>query len=212
MITWVIINFFKNVFLFIFPNFFFLDPQHLGKTPKELAINLKDDDWNELEKQKNSPIYEEAEKIKSMFSMKFLSAMIGGTKSTNQQTKTSCSLIVNKLTNHCLQVTQESRKFMENNPQKKLPKDYKLYPGKMDHSTVLAFKVGLEDTVSSTPPMGLPKSNPTSSVPNSAWQEFTTETGEKYFYNTETGESSWEGLIAPFFSFKILNIFKIFFY
>lgn len=162
----------------------------MGKTPKDLAITLKDNDWSELDKVKNTPLYEEAEKIKNMFAMKFLTAMVGGPKSINQQSKTTCSSIVNKLTNNCLTMTKASRDFMENNPQKKLPKDFKQYPGKMDHSTVIAFKIGSEER----PPT--PK-NPVSN--GSGWQEFTTETGEKYFFNPDTGQSSWEGKTFFFF-------------
>ena len=37
---------------------------------------------------------------------------------------------------------QAAAKFMVDNPGKKLPKDYKEFPGKMDHTTCLATRVG----------------------------------------------------------------------
>lgn len=39
-------------------------------------------------------------------------------------------------------VTQKSRDFMVNNPRLKLPNNYQEYPGKMDHASGLAFRVG----------------------------------------------------------------------
>ena len=49
--------------------------------------------------------------------------------------------LVEKLIDHCFNVTESARKFLEEN-NRKLPKDYQKYPGKMDHSTIVAFRVG----------------------------------------------------------------------
>jgi len=49
----------------------------------------------------------------------------------------------NALIEHCRKLTITTRQFMEGNPEKGLPKDYVLYPGKVDHTTCIAFKVGL---------------------------------------------------------------------
>jgi hypothetical protein len=76
---------------------------------------------------------------------------------------------------------------MENNPGKKLPKDYVKYPGKMDHATCVAFEVGLKKS-DKEPPLHK-KSNVDASQ---AWQEFKTPSGEKYFHNTITKKSTWE--------------------
>lgn len=48
------------------------------------------------------------------------------------------------LVDSCVAHTKSSRDFLENedNKRNKLPSDYKLYPGKMDHTTLLAFCVG----------------------------------------------------------------------
>ena len=41
-----------------------------------------------------------------------------------------------------LQITENSRQFMVNNPNSRLPKDYTKYPGKVDHTSVVCFRVG----------------------------------------------------------------------
>ena len=46
------------------------------------------------------------------------------------------------ITDFCLQITENSRQFMVNNPNSRLPKDYTKYPGKVDHTSVVCFRVG----------------------------------------------------------------------
>lgn len=53
----------------------------------------------------------------------------------------SCYKIVQRLMNHCFATNRNAATFMQENPTKKLPKDYKLYPGKMDHTTCLCIRV-----------------------------------------------------------------------
>ena len=50
--------------------------------------------------------------------------------------------IVTNCANFVKNFTKSSRNFMEQNPKSKLPADLKLYPGKLDHSTCAAIKVG----------------------------------------------------------------------
>jgi len=50
--------------------------------------------------------------------------------------------IVTDILKHCQVTTQSSRDFMLSNIGKKLPSDYVLYPGKMDHTTCVIFKIG----------------------------------------------------------------------
>ena len=52
------------------------------------------------------------------------------------------SSIVNKLLDHCTKLTKNGREWLESNPGKRMPFDYVKYPGKMDHTTCLAFQVG----------------------------------------------------------------------
>jgi len=47
------------------------------------------------------------------------------------------------LVEHCIKLTDISREFMEKNPDKGLPKDYRKFPGKLDHTTCVSIKVGL---------------------------------------------------------------------
>jgi CRP-like cAMP-binding protein len=51
------------------------------------------------------------------------------------------SEIVEKLIAHAITTTQSSRDFMESFPDKILPKDYKAFPGKLDHTTCVALKI-----------------------------------------------------------------------
>lgn len=50
--------------------------------------------------------------------------------------------VTDRLVNHCITVTKTSRDYMENNQGKRLPEDYIEFPGKMDHTTCLCFRVG----------------------------------------------------------------------
>jgi hypothetical protein len=104
-----------------------LDPQQLGKTPKEL--NLKLNDWKELDNLQKEPIYEEAEKIKESFVLKFLSFFLGGEQDPSPET------VGQKLIDHCVRITKNSRDWMENNYGKKLPSDYQKYPGNVANSS-----------------------------------------------------------------------------
>ena len=60
---------------------------------------------------------------------------------TLKEPKISCSKIVHRLINHCVATNRNAAIFMQDNPTKKLPKDYKEYPGKMDHTTCVALRV-----------------------------------------------------------------------
>jgi len=180
------------------------DPQHLGKTPKDLNITLKDNNWAELENVKDPTLFAEAEKVKLLFTHKFINAMLGGEKSLRSESRTEPSMITRTVTQHCLKMTQASRDFMEQNPGKKLDKDFVLYPGKMDHATCVAFKVGLK-TLPNSEKGGMathlpsaklripPQHNSSNKDISAFWIECKTEdTGEKYFYNSVTKESCWE--------------------
>lgn len=52
--------------------------------------------------------------------------------------------IVSSILSHCLEVTKSSRYFMETEPFKRLPNDYSLFPGKLDHTTCLCFNISLQ--------------------------------------------------------------------
>jgi hypothetical protein len=160
------------------------DPQSLGKSPKELNINAES--WSQIDS-KDPVLYAETEKVKYLFANKFLNTLIGGAKSLQPATRTTPSLITNKLTEHSLQLTKPARHFMEQNWNKKLPPDYAKYPGKMDHATCVAFEVGLKKSDKQPPVHKVSNKDP-----SQYWEVYTTDSGEKYFYNTITKKSSWE--------------------
>jgi len=51
-------------------------------------------------------------------------------------------LACKRLIRHCQDITKKSREWMEQNPQGVLEPDYKKFPGKLDHTTVVACTVG----------------------------------------------------------------------
>ena len=106
----------------------------MGKTPYECGLQL--DTWNEAETQ----FPEETEEAKTKFRNELLGSMILNNFIKNQQ----CTLdeVCSSIVDYCWNLTNPSREFMENNFKKKLPSDYVLYPGKMDHTTIVAMRVG----------------------------------------------------------------------
>jgi len=55
-----------------------------------------------------------------------------------------------ELHQHCYHITSNSRTFLESHNEK-LPKNYQLYPGKMDHTTCVAFFVNGSQTLQTWP-------------------------------------------------------------
>jgi len=51
-------------------------------------------------------------------------------------------LVTQVLLKHASENTQSSRDFLIHNPLSRLPTNYKVFPGKMDHTTCLCFRVG----------------------------------------------------------------------
>eukprot|EP01111_Echinosteliopsis_oligospora_P010716 TRINITY_DN3396_c0_g1_i1.p1 TRINITY_DN3396_c0_g1~~TRINITY_DN3396_c0_g1_i1.p1 ORF type:complete len:567 (-),score=176.41 TRINITY_DN3396_c0_g1_i1:303-2003(-) len=62
-------------------------------------------------------------------------------KIDGEKRKLTPEQICDVLIRHSINVTRSSRDFMETNT-KRLPTDYKKYPGKLDHSTCICLKVG----------------------------------------------------------------------
>eukprot|EP01089_Gocevia_fonbrunei_P015568 TRINITY_DN4583_c0_g1_i2.p1 TRINITY_DN4583_c0_g1~~TRINITY_DN4583_c0_g1_i2.p1 ORF type:complete len:548 (-),score=101.04 TRINITY_DN4583_c0_g1_i2:179-1822(-) len=50
--------------------------------------------------------------------------------------------LAERLVRHCVEITESSRIWMEENPTRRMPMDYSKFKGKMDHTTVVVFKVG----------------------------------------------------------------------
>lgn len=57
--------------------------------------------------------------------------------------KLTPAFIVEHLINYCWNITEPSRQWMEQNIGKKLPSDYITFPGKLDHTTCVAIRVGV---------------------------------------------------------------------
>jgi len=104
-----------------------LDPQYLGVAPEDLKV--KDfSDWGEVESQEVQDA--KTRYREELILNKFVAVAEGDTKA-----------LANLLIEHCFRVTEPGRTFMETNPGRKLPVDYVQYPGKMDHSSVLVWRV-----------------------------------------------------------------------
>jgi len=128
-----------------------LDPQILGKLPKDIGP-----EWSSIADWTSFPSEESAEAAKIQFMKKFLGDdVIGGGEEERKQRLKVCSFaapedegmyspsnITTRLIKHCMEITGKSRQWMEQNPKDKLPNDYVEYPGKMDHTTCVAIKVG----------------------------------------------------------------------
>ncbi|KYQ94484.1 protein phosphatase 2C-related protein [Tieghemostelium lacteum] len=107
-----------------------LDPHHLGKSPHEMSkeFNLSADKWSDIDSPK-------AMVAKTAYCASFLENLLQGTSLPSE--------IANRLLDHCWNTTKTSRHFLETAEKKqKLPNDYTKYPGKMDHTTAICFKVG----------------------------------------------------------------------
>ncbi len=102
-----------------------LDPMSLGKLPKDLGLSAVK--WTDVPAR-------EAERAKDAFMLRLGADLLGRPESPKQ-----AGVL---LLQHALNITQPSRDFMITNPKLRLPSDYTLYPGKMDHTTCLTVRVG----------------------------------------------------------------------
>eukprot|EP01117_Protostelium_nocturnum_P000783 TRINITY_DN1099_c0_g1_i2.p1 TRINITY_DN1099_c0_g1~~TRINITY_DN1099_c0_g1_i2.p1 ORF type:complete len:1136 (+),score=394.67 TRINITY_DN1099_c0_g1_i2:295-3702(+) len=106
------------------------DPQQLGKGPRQVDSSLNGDDWKEFEGNTK------AEEVKNNFRINEIKKTIGEKEQVTPQQ------IVRSLLNQCIVLTAKCRDYMEQNPGTNQPKDYNLFPGKFDHTTCVAFRVG----------------------------------------------------------------------
>ncbi len=119
-----------------------------GIPPQQLNIPAKDNTWENVESVDN------AFKVKSEWMSVFMAKIISnqnpdpnslewhGFQQTVPWENITVSSLVDALVDHSVKVTQVSRDFMLQNPEKQVPPNPKLYPGKMDHSSCVAFRVG----------------------------------------------------------------------
>jgi len=127
-----------------------LDPQHLGKLPKDMPreFNLVGDKWDDVNAEK-------AILAKNVFIKHHLEKLLEGATEPKD--------VTDRLIEHCVNLTAKSRTYMESNNGKRIPENYVDFPGKMDHTTCLCFKVGRMNI-----PMSSREFNGTSSSPGSS--------------------------------------------
>jgi serine/threonine protein phosphatase PrpC len=106
-----------------------LNPQVLGKLPSDLGLTAPNNEW------KNVPL-DESNRIKTRFQLDTLAALL------NQNKEKTPFFFTHSLIQHCFKTTLKARDFMEKNPAKVEPNNPVEYPGKMDHATCVAFRVG----------------------------------------------------------------------
>lgn len=110
----------------IYDNF---DPQHRGVSPRE--FNIPQDKWEDI------PDTGLISLTKSKYILDEITKLI-----LDEQGNTTPQRITLRLLEFCTNLTKTSRDFMEANPTQKLPGDFKLYPGKLDHATCVCIRVG----------------------------------------------------------------------
>jgi hypothetical protein len=131
-----------------------IDPQTLGTAPAALhpELFLPEESWEDAERR--DPKKANAAKtnfrktmLEQLFCQHFTQQQYNNNNNNNPTYTSSVALepkdITRSLLSHCKEITSSSRHWMQENPTKKLPNDYVKYPGKMDHVTAIAIKVGL---------------------------------------------------------------------
>jgi hypothetical protein len=101
----------------------------LGKTPKELGIEVEGNSWDKVVDDKWAP------KVYDFSEVKLNKLLVKPVTVTS---------VTRSLIQHSLEVTHPMRNYMQQNPGKRAPSDYTLFPGKLDHTTCLAAKICLK--------------------------------------------------------------------
>eukprot|EP01130_Rhizamoeba_saxonica_P018218 TRINITY_DN9045_c0_g1_i1.p1 TRINITY_DN9045_c0_g1~~TRINITY_DN9045_c0_g1_i1.p1 ORF type:complete len:1308 (+),score=321.61 TRINITY_DN9045_c0_g1_i1:4304-8227(+) len=180
----------------VYDNF---DPQHLGISPSQFGIEYENwVDIMEAE-DPDEEVLTKVGKVKETFSLDLLHDIAIGRKprylSDDYQfsgcdlsssgkrkrkkrkrlkkehlfTNIQPSVMVDRIIEYCLETTRNTREFMENNPNLGQPKDYKEYPGKMDHTTCVIAKActtSLKDKKSQVENKVLGLKNPVAGINN----------------------------------------------
>ena len=105
------------------------NPKYLGIAPKELKLDHND--WSDVGEA-------DAHRAVSPFIQHSIENKIH--QSGIVPTAHRCT---HALLNNAMETTQKSRNFMEQNPTKKLPDNYSLFPGQLDYASCLSFSVGM---------------------------------------------------------------------
>eukprot|EP01119_Soliformovum_irregulare_P000407 TRINITY_DN10280_c0_g1_i1.p1 TRINITY_DN10280_c0_g1~~TRINITY_DN10280_c0_g1_i1.p1 ORF type:complete len:649 (+),score=163.72 TRINITY_DN10280_c0_g1_i1:75-2021(+) len=116
-----------------------LDPQMLGKSPKDVGIPT--DDWEKAEKL--SP--EAADLAKTQSRLNVLASIFEKLPNANEPCPSD---VVDALVKYAVDLTQPTRAFMEAHSDQKQPADYVQFPGKLDHTTCICIRVGEASKIS----------------------------------------------------------------
>lgn len=122
-----------------------LDPSQLGFTPADLGISANS--WDTITD------LVESETIKNAYRCKLLELIIYGELTKSPEVLPPLDApkfrpppepvnIVSNILQYCINTNHNAVSWMENNPNQRLPRDYKMYPGKMDHTTCVCLRVG----------------------------------------------------------------------
>ena len=104
-----------------------LDPQQLGLSPKDLA--LPQNDWSEMDA-------DVSELHRCRYRERRLNDLILSVGEPYEPQH-----VVPVILKHCLDTNHAAAEWMKANVGKRLPFDYSKYPGKMDHTSCLCFRV-----------------------------------------------------------------------
>lgn len=200
-----------------------VDPQQLGLLPKDIGI-VGFDAWDqidfpgEIQLESDSRADEaamtqilrdkelnDARSVRDKWvedKMNSLVATLGEDPSPEDLVQLFCS--------HAQDCTKSSRDFMQENPDMSLPKDYTKFPGKMDHTTMTAFRIGRagsadDDAVEDEPSLmaglgsmvagaiGIAAGSSFSAESDlGEWEERRDDSSNSlFFYNTESGAVTW---------------------
>uniref|UniRef100_A0A6B2KYC2 PPM-type phosphatase domain-containing protein n=1 Tax=Arcella intermedia TaxID=1963864 RepID=A0A6B2KYC2_9EUKA len=107
-----------------------LDPEHLGFSPAEVCTGKYENvAWSEIPR-------EELELIKSRYACELIEKRI------KEHSEITPKRLRRLLIHNAQDVTKKVREYMESNPNTGEPKDYKNFPGKMDHTSCICYDVG----------------------------------------------------------------------
>jgi len=106
------------------------DPETLGKTPDSCGL-LGVETWSEVNR-------DEVHAAKVKFAEEFVKKLI---EEVDTEEELDPLHVVSSVIKNALNTTQNSRNWLEASDQR-LPNDYTRFPGKMDHTTCVCFRVG----------------------------------------------------------------------
>lgn len=108
-----------------------LDPQLLGLRPRDAGASEIAETWSELD-------MAWANRVKIAHENRLIKSMLG-------PPPYSAPDLCKALGQYCDRISLPSREFMETNPNSRLPDDYTRFPGKLDHTSCICFR--LETTI-----------------------------------------------------------------